>query len=136
MTLVIDASVALAWCFEDEARPEIDALEVVVRDEGALVPALWHLEVGNILLQAEKRQRLSASEVDLRLQLLSQLPIETDEPASERAWHDILALARKHGLTVYDAAYLELAVRRGAALATLDGDLIKACGSAGIAIKP
>jgi predicted nucleic acid-binding protein len=92
--LVIDSSAALSWCFEDEASPESDALFEQVRDEGAVVPGLWHLEVANVLLQAEKRGRIASSDVTMRLELIAELPITTDNETSARAWREILALAR------------------------------------------
>ena len=110
---VIDSSIALTWCFEDEASAETDALFERVRDEGAVVPGLWRLELGNVLLQAERRGRISAGDVASRLDLIAELPISVDPETADRAWRDILTLARAERLTVYDAAYLELAARRG-----------------------
>ena len=124
--LVIDSSAALSWCFEDEASPESDTLFQQVRDQGAVVPELWHLEVANVLLQAEKRGRITAGDVAIRLKLIAELPIATDTETTARAWREILALARAEGLTTYDAAYLELAIRRGLPLQTKDGALIGA----------
>jgi predicted nucleic acid-binding protein len=77
--LVIDSSAALSWCFEDEASPGSDALFEEVRDQGAVVPGLWHLEVANVLLQAEKRGRITAADVAIRLELIAELPITTDD---------------------------------------------------------
>ena len=116
--LVIDSSAALSWCFEDEASPETDALFERVRDLGAVVPGLWHLEVANVLLQAEKRGRITAGDVTMRLDLTAALPITTDSETTARAWREILALARAQELTTYDASYLELAIRRGLPLQT------------------
>jgi len=124
--LVIDSSAALSWCFEDEASPETDALFERVRDLGAVVPGLWHLEVANVLLQAEKRGRITGGDVTMRLDLIAALPITTDSETTARAWREILALARAQGLTTYDAAYLELAIRRGLPLQTKDEALIGA----------
>ena len=124
--LVIDSSAALSWCFEDEASPETDALFERVRDLGAVVPGLWHLEVANVLLQAEKRGRITGGDVTMRLDLIAALPITTDSETTARAWREILALARPQGLTTYDAAYLELAIRRGLPLQTKDEALIGA----------
>jgi predicted nucleic acid-binding protein len=124
--LVIDSSAALSWCFEDEATPEFDLLFERVRDEGAVVPGLWHLEVANVLLQAEKRGRISPGDLAMRLELIAELPIATDTETATRAWREILALARTEGLTTYDAAYLELAMRRALPLQTKDGALIGA----------
>ena len=136
MSLVIDCSVAVAWCIDDEASPETDTLLERVRDEGGLVPGLWHLELGNVLLQAERRGRLSTRDVAARLELLRTLPIATDDETSARAWREVLALARAERLTTYDAAYLELALRKGAALATKDSALGDAARRAGLVVLP
>ena len=133
-TLVIDSSAALSWCFEDEASSGSDALFEQVRDHGAVVPGLWHLEVANVLLQAEKRGRITAADVAMRLALIAELPITTDDETTARAWREILPLARAEGLTTYDAAYLELAIRRGLPLMTKDAALIAAAGRSGVPI--
>lgn len=132
MSLVLDASVALAWCFEDEASAETDAIAERVREEGAFVPSLWHLELGNVLLQAEKRRRITTADATTRLELISALPIVTDHETSNRAWRDVLGLARAQKLTTYDAAYLELAIRRGLPLASRDTDLAAAAKRLGV----
>ena len=132
--LVIDSSAALSWCFEDEASPESDALFEQVRDQGAVVPGLWHLEVANVLLQAEQRGRITTGDVAMRLELIAELPIATDNETTERAWREILALARAEGLTTYDATYLELAIRRGLPLQTKDQALICAAERCGVAV--
>ena len=134
--LVIDSSIALTWCFEDEASPETDLLFERVRDEGAIVPGLWHLEVSNVLLQAEKRGRIGAGDVALRLDLIADLPISVDHETTARAWREILTLARAEKLTTYDAAYLELAFRRGLPLLTLDDELAGAAKRLGLAVFP
>jgi predicted nucleic acid-binding protein len=133
---VIDSSIALTWCFEDEATPETDALFERVRDEGAVVPGLWRLEVGNVLLQAEKRGRISAHGVAARLDLIAELPISVDHETTARAWREILAAARGGRLTVYNAAYLELAERLRLPLMTLDGDLAAAAVRRGVIVLP
>ncbi len=133
---VIDSSIALTGCFEDEATAETDALFERIRDEGAVVPGLWHLELGNVLLQAEKRGRISASDVSARLDLIAELPISIDQETTIRAWRDTLALARGERLTVYDATYLELAARRRLPLLTLDGDLAAAAVRRGVTVLP
>lgn len=134
--VVLDCSVALSWCFEDEAAEETDALLERVRDEGAVVPALWHLELGNILLQAERRGRIHAADVTTRLTLLGDLPILTDGETSVRALRETLLLARTEMLTTYDAAYLEVSLRRGLPLATKDHDLRAAAHRMGIETLP
>ncbi|MCB9949156.1 MAG: type II toxin-antitoxin system VapC family toxin [Rhodospirillaceae bacterium] len=134
--LVLDCSVAVSWCFEDEAAPEIDALLETVRDEGAIVPTLWHLEVANVLVMAERRGRLSAADTAARLHLLGELPVDTDDGTAHRAWAETIALARAQHLTAYDAAYLELAMRKGLPLATKDGDLAAAARRSGVKTLP
>jgi predicted nucleic acid-binding protein len=133
---VLDCSIAVAWCFADEADPETDALLERVRDEGAVVPGLWHLELGNVLLQAERRGRMRRADMTTRLELIGQLPIATDDETSTRALREILALARAEGLTTYDAAYLDLALRRGLPLATKDRALYDAGRRAGVGVLP
>ena len=81
---VIDSSIALTWCFEDEASAETDALFERVRDEGALAPGLWRLELGSVLLQAERRGRISTGEVAARLDLIAELPISIDRETADR----------------------------------------------------
>ena len=134
--MVLDCSVTVAWCIDDEAAPETDALLDRVRDEGAVVPMLWHLELANVLLQAERRGRLSVRDVAARLALLDALPIATDDEAPGRVRDGVLGLARADRLTAYDAAYLELALRTGADLATKDAALAKAARRAGVTTVP
>ncbi|WEZ82854.1 type II toxin-antitoxin system VapC family toxin [Rhizobium sp. 32-5/1] len=134
MTIVIDASIALAWCFEDEASDETDAVAHRVIAEGGVVPSLFHLELANVLLPSERRGRISASEIAQRLDLIAQMPIETDPQTAGRAWNDTLSLARAHQLTSYDAAYLELAARKGAKLATKDKALATAANQLGVTL--
>lgn len=120
---VLDASVTMAWCFEDEATPETWALLDRLAAEGAIVPGLWALEVGNILTQAERRNRTTAARVRQFVEQLDTLPIRVDDETASRALGEILALARAEKLTTCDAAYLELAMRRGLPLATRDNEL-------------
>ena len=120
---VLDASVTMAWCFDDEATPETWALLDRLAAEGAIVPGLWTLEVGNILAQAERRNRTTAARVRQFVEQLETLPIRVDDETASRALGDILTLARAEKLTTYDAAYLELAMRRGLPLATRDYEL-------------
>ena len=131
-SLVLDASATLAWCFREEQTERALALLNRVADHGAVVPALWHLEVANMLLNAERRQRATQSVIAEILASLDQLPIDTDGAAARLMRHDVLPLARAQGLTVYDAAYLELAMRRHLPLATLDADLRRAARAVGV----
>ncbi|MCH9638623.1 MAG: type II toxin-antitoxin system VapC family toxin [Betaproteobacteria bacterium] len=121
---VLDCSIAAAWLFDDEATTQTDDLLKQLRNGSAFVPNLWHLELGNVLVQAERRKRITSTQISTRLELISRLPIETDTETDSRAFREILALARSETLTTYDAAYLELAIRRGLPLATQDKTLI------------
>lgn len=134
MSFVVDCSVAVTWCFADEASPAADALLDRMQEAGAVVPALWHLEIGNVLLQAERRGRLTAADQAARVALLRRLPLETDAETTSRALGEILLLARAQRLTTYDAAYLELAARRGLPLATRDRALQAAAEQLGVAL--
>ena len=136
MTFVLDCSVTIAWLFEDEATPAVDALQDRLKDGHALVPGLWRLEVGNVLAQAERRKRLTPAQTAAHLDLLDRLPVTTDTETDGRAFREILSLARTEGLTTYDAAYLELAARRGVALATLDQALVRAARHLGVGTLP
>jgi predicted nucleic acid-binding protein len=107
-----------------------------VRQFGALVPGLWFLEVGNVLLQAERRGRIAPADVFVRLELISALPIAVDALSVAASWDEVLALARAHRLTTYDASYLELAMRRGLKLFTRDAALAGAARVVGVAVEP
>jgi predicted nucleic acid-binding protein len=133
---VIDASIAHAWCFEDEFSAQADAIADHIREDGALVPALWHLELGNVLLQAERRGRINMADAAARLELIARMPIVSDHESAGRAWREVMTLARSHKLPTYDAAYLELAIRRAVPLATRDTALIAAARAAGVAVVP
>ena len=133
---VLDCSIAAAWCFEDEATERTDNLLESVRDYGAVVPSLWLLEVTNVLLQAERRGRISASDVAIRLKLLQILPISIEHCSQTETFHSVVTLARTEGLTSYDAAYLELAIRQGLPLATLDKKLIQAAQNVHVKVLP
>jgi predicted nucleic acid-binding protein len=134
--VVVDASVALSWCFDDEASPATEAVLDRVRQEGGVVPCLWHLELANVLLRAERGGRDIPEGITARLEYVGRLPITTDGETAGRAWRESLALARAEGLTSYDAAYLELALRRGLPLATKDEALVAAAKRVGVAVFP
>ena len=133
---VLDCSVAASWLFDDEATPETDALLDQLKEEGAVVPGIWHLEIGNVLVRAERRKRISTARVATYLQLLRRLAIVTDTETDERALRETLMLAREWRLSTYDAAYLELAMRRGKPLATLDRARVRAARYAAVEILP
>jgi predicted nucleic acid-binding protein len=129
LSLVLDSSVALAWCFEDERTAATLAVLDRVTDEGAVVPVLWSLEVLNALLMAERHSRLDGHGRHRLAGLLRDLPIAFDPETAPQAWSATIQLAERCRLTVYDAAYLELAERLELPLATLDRDLRAAATS-------
>lgn len=131
---VIDCSVTMSWCFEDEATPASLKIQDRLVDESALVPAHWFLEVSNVLAMAEKRKRITPARSARFLSLLESLDFEVDAHAAGRAFAHLLPLCRSYGLTSYDAAYLDLAARRRVPLATLDDDLRKAAKSTGVEV--
>ncbi len=130
MPIVVDTSVTMAWCFDDEGTDQSDAVLDRLRQVEAAVPALWQLEVANVLLVAERRRRITEAQAVRFLDLLLRLPIRVDiSPTDTTA---VLAAGRRHNLSAYDAAYLVLAERLAAPLATLDDQLIAACRGAGV----
>ena len=131
---MIDASIALAWCFPDEQSEYADKVLVALEGKTILVPAIWSLEITNAMLVGERKKRLGQPEILRFNTLLRSLPVLQDvQPIGDQIGN-ILPLAREHNLTAYDAAYLELAIRHGASLATLDSPLEKATKLAGVAI--
>ena len=134
MSLVIDSSVALTWCFEDERTPATTAVLDQVVQAGATAPALWSLEVLNALVMAERRKRLTAVQRHQLAGFLRDLPITLDPETASQAWTATARLAEQHRLTLYDASYLELAQRLGLPLATLDRELRAAAGTLGIPV--
>jgi predicted nucleic acid-binding protein len=129
---VLDASVALSWCFPDEASRATEALLGQVGTNGALVPDIWPLEVANVVLQASRAKRIDLERVAQFFAMLAALPVETDTEAGGRAFGAIYGIAAEEGLTVYDAAYLDLARRRRLPLATKDKDLARAARRNGV----
>jgi predicted nucleic acid-binding protein len=130
---VLDCSVTLAWYFKDEANEYANSVRRSLSRADAIVPALWPLEVANILVLGELRRRSTEAEASKWLRYLQMLPIRVDEETAARAWSDILHVARSYELSAYDAAYLELAIRLGLPLASLDDKLKAAAASAGAA---
>lgn len=131
--LVLDASVTLAWCFPEEGTPYTQQmLDLLANGAEALTPAIWPFEVANALLVGERNKRRTMAQVTAFLQRLATLPIKVDEPRVDRAFGQILTVARQERLTEYDAAYLELALREALPLATLDQRLRQAAQHAGV----
>jgi predicted nucleic acid-binding protein len=129
---VVDCSIAMAWLFHDEATSKTAALLNRLSTETALVPAWWFIEITNVLAMAERKGRITPTQSDAFIADLSKLGIERDNESPDRAFTHILVLCRRHRLTSYDAIYLELAIRRNLALATLDDDLRKTAKKLGV----
>ena len=124
--VVLDASIALAWCFPDEASAYADEVLLALEGNPILVPAIWPLEIANAVLAGERQNSLRASELQLFLSFLEHLSIVQDVQPVVPLVATVLPVARRHGLSAYDAAYLELALRHGVCLATFDRKLQKA----------
>jgi predicted nucleic acid-binding protein len=138
MRFVLDNSVTMRWLFGDGRTAELAYADRVLQtlaqaDNAAVVPAIWTLEVSSVVVRAEARGLLSEARSAEFLGMLQQMPIEPDTLSIQQAWADTLQLARRHKLSSYDASYLELALRRGLPMATLDADLRKATSRAGVA---
>lgn len=129
---VLDCSVAMAWCFDDEATPYTDGVRDRLAEMRAVVPAIWPLEVANATLVGERRTRLDEARSTRFFGLLGGLPIVVDDETGGNAFGEIVHLARAYQLSAYDAAYLELAIRRGLPLATLDDGLKAAARAVGV----
>ena len=130
-----DASVTLPWCFPDEATPWTEMLlNRVAAGEPVIVPAHWSIEVTNGLLMAVRRRRISRTKVEEFLEDICDLPVQIQPARRPKTWPALVALAEKHRLTTYDAAYLDLAQYVGLPLATLDADLRKAAQAEGTAL--
>lgn len=130
--LVLDNSVTMSWCFPDEQDPYAQDVLRALPGTAAAVPTLWPLEVANILLVGERRGRITQADSATFIGLLEGLPIHIDDETSEHAMKASLSLARAQNLSVYDAAYLEFALRRGLPLATLDDKLKAAAAAVGV----
>jgi predicted nucleic acid-binding protein len=123
---VVDNSIVMTWCFADEGNEYTEAVLESFETAEAFVPAIWPLEVGNVLLVAERRKRLNQASVFRFLELLKELPIMVEQETPERMLQEIVYLARKYGLSTYDASYLDLALRLDLPISTLDALLMKA----------
>ena len=134
MSLVLDSSVTLAWLYGEETTPAVRQVFEDIAERGAVVPGLWWLEVANSLTVAVRRTRIDADFRRAALNDLALLDITTDQQTASQAWSETLSLADQHRLTVYDAAYLELARRRGLPLATLDQALRDAAAAVGMPV--
>ena len=122
----------MCWCFDDEADAYAAGILERLDVDETIVPAIWSLEVTNALLSGERRKRITEADSLRFLEILRSLPITIDDTPPGQTLDDILALGRRHNLSSYDAAYLELAMRQGVPLATLDQRLIDAAKAAGV----
>ena len=130
---VLDCSVTVSWLMPDESFG-LNLLDQVT-ENGAIVPSLWSLEVGNVLLIAERKKRITLEQRQKAIHTLAELPIVIDAMTSDHAWLETMELAERYNLTLYDASYLELSLRRFFPLATFDNSLKRAAELAGVLVK-
>ncbi|MDQ3238037.1 MAG: type II toxin-antitoxin system VapC family toxin [Actinomycetota bacterium] len=134
MPFVLDNSVVMAWCFEDEDTEYADGVLELLDADTAITPSIWPLEIANAILMSERRGRLSAAGAARFTELVSGLTISVERTALLRALGAVMEVGRTHSLISYDAAYLELAMRRGLPLATLDNRLADAARQADVTL--
>jgi predicted nucleic acid-binding protein len=134
MPFVLDTSVSLAWHFEDEVSEYAERVLAMLANDVAIVPSLWNVESANGLTLAERRGRMTETQVRRAVQQCLDLSIEIRDVPLDVALGSVIDLAREQRLTAYDALYLDLAMREGLALATQDNDLIAAAGRVGVTI--
>lgn len=136
MAFVVDSSIVLSWLLPDERPSPADGLADRLEAETPVAPALWTLEVGNALVTSRRRDRLTDRDLDRLLEVFRSLPVEIDALPASESLPEVVMLARRHRLTTYDAAYLELSRRRNLPLATLDARLAEAGRAEGVALLP
>ena len=129
---VLDNSIVMSWCFQDEASKYADAALDALETSEAIVPSVWPLEVANVLLVAERKRRLSRADTARFVSLVRSLPILVEGETPDRILGEIVALARQYGLSSYDASYLDLSIRTSLPIATLDQGLRKAARRCGV----
>ena len=132
--IFLDCSVTASWFIPDEFSKSSFNIRDKIRERGAIVPTIWSLEVGNVLLISERRKRITKEQRQKALYILKDLPIKTDELTFKNAWFETIELAEKYNLTLYDACYLELVLRYNSILATFDNNLKQAAKLAGIVL--
>lgn len=133
---VLDCSVTMSWLIQDEENLDSIKLREELFEGQAIVPSLWSLEVANVLLQSEKKKRITPFQSSACIKLLQNMPIQIDSKTSELAMNRVLELSREYKLSIYDACYLELSLRLPCPLATLDKQLTLAAKGAGIPVLP
>ena len=129
---VLDNSVTMAWGFDDESDPYADAILAPMHGLKAIVPAIWPFEVAHVLVVGERRKRITVGETQAFLSLLAKFSIQVEDDPMGQAWGHAMQLSRVHGLSIYDAAYVDLAIRRSLPLATLDAKLRAAAEALGV----
>jgi predicted nucleic acid-binding protein len=135
--MVVDSSVTVAWFFADEARPETDSvLRLLESGWEAIAPPIWPLEIANVFVVAERRQRQPWSELKAALRRLEKLPVTVEAIEVPRTFGEVISLARREELTAYDACYLELALRHSIPLATIDSKLRRSAAGMRIPLLP
>ncbi|QQV75143.1 hypothetical protein H6P87_00689 [Rickettsia tillamookensis] len=132
VSFVLDSSVVLSWLMPDEVA-NLGILDKTIK-EGAIVPSIWGLEIGNVLLCAERAKRLTSNQRHQAIYTLKDIYIKVDQITLEHTWFETMDLAWQYGLTLYDASYLELALRCGLPIATLDKSLKQASKAAGVVV--
>ena len=133
-SFVIDNSVVMSWCFKDETSEYTDAVLNRLEYSTAFVPSIWPLEVGNVLLVAERNKRLRQADSIRFIALLSELPIIVEPESPDRMMNEIVSIARAYDLSTYDASYLDLAMRKGIPIATLDKGLLRAAKKSNVLV--
>lgn len=132
--MVIDCSVTMPWLLKNDKTNYSTKVLLSLANQAALVPRLWFLEVANVLLVFERRKRITQAESGRFIELLTQLPVEVDDSVYHRVFDAVISLAREQVLSLYDAVYLELSMRTGMPLATLDKGLIRAARKVGVEV--
>ena len=132
---VVDNSIVMAWFFDDEATTFTDSVQDLLVYNTAFVPSIWSLEVVNVLIVAERKKRISTADSTHFLALVSQLPIKVEQTEPAIAFHNILFLARKYQISSYDASYIELAIRKGLPVASLDKAIVGAAKDLNIMLE-
>jgi predicted nucleic acid-binding protein len=132
---VLDCSVSAAWCLRDDTSARADRVLRRLRDDEAVVPPLWAVEMANVLLAAQRRRRIAPADAERAMELVLGLPIVV-EPEDRSVMARLHRLGIEHGIAAYDAAYIDLALRLALPLATLDRDMAKAARKSGLAVLP
>jgi predicted nucleic acid-binding protein len=132
---VLDCSVSISWCLTDELSPYANQVLDLLSQTEAIVPMIWHLEMANTFLVSERRGRITVTQSAEAIAFLEALPIEMDMETVAQAWERSLSLGRHYHLAVYDAVYLELAIRRKLPLATIDNRLMESARDCGVFLE-